>query len=236
MVTNPMNTNSLCLFALSFVLFVSSGCSNNTLNTSDGKTVAGLQGLNATSGAEDYRIGASDLLDIKVFQAEELSREVRVDAHGNITLPLLGTIPVAGLTQSGAEQKLASIMQQNLLQNPQVTIFIKEYTAQRVTVEGEAKKPGVYPIAGQMTVLQAIAMAEGPSDLAATDQVALFRRQGQQSKVYMIDLDAIRSGQAQDPYVRNDDRIVMHRSGSRFWLREAGALLSPMVSMKTLTN
>jgi polysaccharide export outer membrane protein len=233
-----MNMNNFHLFALLCALLLIGGCSSSTVvNAEDGKTLtAGARGLDYTAGAEDYRLGAADLLEIKVFQADELSREVRVDAHGSITLPLLGKIQVAGLTQSETEQKLANLMQQNLLQNPQVTVFIKEFTSQRVTVEGQVKKPGVYPIAGQATVLQAIAMAEGPSDLAATDKVVLFRRHGQQNKTYLVDLNAIRNGQAPDPYVRNDDRIVMHRSDSRYWMRETATLLSPLSVLNTLTK
>ena len=228
-----MKMNKFYTTLLLAVFFVTSGCSNQSFSTDN---LASPNTLMQTSGVEDYRIGAADLLDIKVFQADELSREVRVDAHGNITLPLVGKIPVAGLTQSEAEQKLASIMQRNLLQNPQVTVFIKEFTSQRVTVEGQVKKPGVYPLAGQTSVLQAIAMAEGPSDLAATDKVVLFRRQGNQSKAHLIDLNAIRNGKAPDPYVRNDDRIVIHRSDSRFWMRETATLLSPFATLNGLIN
>ena len=226
------------IFLIFAFIGISGGCSSQSFSSiSDDVAVKTTKNsLESTTGAEDYRIGTADLLDIKVFQADELSREVRVDAHGNITLPLVGKIPVAGLTQSDAEQKLASIMQQNLLQNPQVTLFIKEYTSQRVTLEGQFKKPGVYPIAGQTSVLQAIAMAEGPSELAATDKVVLFRRQGAQSKAHLIDLNAIRSGKAPDPYVRNDDRIVMHRSDSRFWIRETATLLSPFATLDRLIN
>lgn len=236
---NPMKINhryTLSLLALASLPWLG-GCSSQNFSSGlDTSKLSSVSGLNQVTGAEDYRIGAADLLDVKVFQADELSRAVRVDAHGNITLPLVGKIPVAGLTQSEAEQKLASIMQQNLLQNPQVTVFIKEYTSQRVTLEGEFKKPGVYPIAGQTTVLQAIAMAAGPSDLAATDKAVLFRRQGAQSKAYLVDLNAIRNGQIPDPYVRNDDRIVMHRSNSRFWVREAASILSPIATINSLVN
>jgi polysaccharide export outer membrane protein len=85
-----------------------------------------------------------------------------------------------------------------------------------------------------VTVLQAIALGGGPSALAATDKVVLFRRDGEQSKGYLIDLDAIRSGKLADPYVRNDDRIVVHRSDSRYWLREVGTLLNPITTLNGL--
>lgn len=179
------------------------------------RAIADMNALSAQQGRPDYRIGPSDLLDIKVFQADELSRQVRVDQRGDITLPLMGTIRVAGLTQNGLEQRLASLMGKNLLQNPQVSVFIKEFTAQRVTIEGEVGKQGVFPLSGQVTVLQAIAMAGGLGEFAASNQVMLFRKQGSGVRTYQIDLDAIRNGLANDPYVQNDDRIVVQRNVQR---------------------
>ena len=222
-----MKINKLILLIAIFSLSSLWGCSSSPSSPGDAEAAAKAgtifsdnRELDYVSGTEDYRIGPSDLLEIKVFQAEELSRDVRVDPQGNITLPLLGKIPVAGQTQAGLEQKLAELMQKTMLQNPQVTVFIKEFTSQRVTVEGEVSKPGVYPISGQATVLQAIAMSEGLTNLASPDKVVLFRRSGQQTKAYHLDLEAIRDGKARDPFVRNDDRIVVHRSDSRFWMKE----------------
>lgn len=179
------------------------------------RAIADMNALAGQQARQVYRIGPSDLLDIKVFQADELSRQVRVDQRGNITLPLMGTIRVAGLTQTELEQRLATLMGKNLLQNPQVSVFIKEFTAQRVTVEGEVNKQGVFPISGQVSVLQAVAMAGGLAEYAAANQVMLFRKQGNGVRTYQIDLDAIRNGQASDPYVQNDDRIVVQRSVQR---------------------
>lgn len=234
-----MNIHKIYVAFLFF--FVISGCGSspsytNNAGTPGANVFSDNRELDYVAGAEDYRIGPSDLLDIKVFQADELSREVRVDPQGNITLPLLGNIRAAGQTQSGLEKLLADMMQKNMLQNPQVTVFLKESTTQRVTVEGEVNKPGVYPIKGQATVLQSIAMAEGLSNLAAADKVVLFRNNGNQTKAYQIDLSNIRDGRARDPYVHNDDRIVVHRSDSRFWLRETAALLSPFSVLNSIAN
>ena len=177
-------------------------------------SLASLTGR-ASGAPREYLIGASDLLEIKVFQADELSRSVRVDARGNISLPLLGSIRVAGLTPAMVERRLADLLGKNLLQNPQVTVFVKEFTAQRVTVEGEVNKPGVFPIKGQVTVLQAIAMAEGLGEFAAPESVVLFRKQGNAARPFSINLSAIRNGLESDHYVQNDDRIVIQRLEQR---------------------
>lgn len=231
-----MNTirNPGIIWSLAAITFITNGCSNpGAISTVPVAAVNGLDSASAPTG--DYRIGDSDLLDVKVFRVDELSREVRVDNDGNITFPLLGTVAVRGLTHSEAEAKLAGLfVSRRLLTDPQVSVFIKERTTQRLTLEGEISKPGVYPINGQLTVLQAIALGGGPSQLAATDKVVLFRREGGQSRSYVIDLDAIRQGKLADPYVRNDDRIVIHRSGSRYWLREAGTFLNPVTTLNGL--
>lgn len=175
----------------------------------------------------DYHFGASDLLEVKVLDAEEVSGEVRVDPKGYISLPLIGQIQAEGLTQKQLEGKVVSRLKHKYLQDPKVSIFIKEYTTQRVTVEGEVKKAGVFPIKGELTLLQSVALTGGLNNLADPKKTVLFRRVGAKNKAYLIDLNAIHAGKARDPYVKNDDRIIVHRSGSRYWLREIGALLNP---------
>ncbi|PID45476.1 MAG: hypothetical protein CSB47_08725 [Proteobacteria bacterium] len=177
----------------------------------DPRVLADMRELASYRGHSVYQIGPSDLLAIKVFQAKELSGEVRVDQRGSITLPLIGNVRLAGLTQVQAEQRLAELLGANYLRNPQVSVFIKEFTNQRVTVEGEVNKQGVYPLNGQVTVLQAIALAGGLGKKADTNTVALFRKQGSGHRVFYLDLALIREGRANDPFVVNDDRIVVQR-------------------------
>ena len=181
----------------------------------DPRILADMQALSVQQSNDVYLIGQSDLLDIKVFQAGELSGEARVDERGAITLPLLGSVRIAGLTKVQAEQRLIELLGANLLQNPQVSIFIKQFTNRRITVEGEVDKQGVYPLRGKITVLQAIAMAGGLGEKAKPDSVALFRKQGASSRVYYLDISLIREGRVSDPFVMNDDRIVVQRSAEK---------------------
>lgn len=135
---------------------------------------------------------------------------------------------VEGMTQPELEKRLAAMLGEKYLQDPQVTVFIQEFTAQRVTVEGEVKTAGVFPIKGDMTLVQAVALAGGLSNLADPSKTVLFRKQGNAIKAYNIDLDDVREGKMRDPYLRNDDRVIVHRSGTRYWLREVGALVNPL--------
>ncbi|MEI2625750.1 MAG: polysaccharide biosynthesis/export family protein [Giesbergeria sp.] len=110
----------------------------------------------------DYKITPSDLLEIEVFGVSELKRTVRVNTSGQIAMPLIGTISVAGLTPSDAEALIAlQYAGKNFLQDPQVSIFVKEFTTQRITLDGALNKPGVYPLTGQISLLRALGHGGG---------------------------------------------------------------------------
>ena len=181
----------------------------------DPRVLADMKALASQKGNDVYLIGPSDLLTIKVFQAEELSGEVRVDQRGAITLPLLGNVRIAGFTQAQAERRLADLLGASLLQNPQISIFIKEFTNRRITVEGAVNKQGVFPVIGKITVLQAIALAGGLTKDARKESVALFRKDASGNRVYYLDVNFIRNGEINDPFVMNDDRIVVQRVESQ---------------------
>jgi polysaccharide export outer membrane protein len=121
-----------------------------------------------------YRIGPGDLLEIKVFEVEELDQVVRVSEDGSITLPLLGRVVVEGLTQDGVVQKLTGLLQAKYVKKPQVTIFIKEYKNQQVAVIGAVEKAGSYELVGRRNLLQIISMAGGFSETAG-DEIFILR-------------------------------------------------------------
>jgi polysaccharide export outer membrane protein len=172
--------------------------------------------MNVAGSVDDYRIGPNDLLVIEVFQVDELSGAERVNANGQINLPLIGTVTVGGLTQTEAERLLEQELEKDFLQNPQVDIFIEEFTSQRVTVMGSVNKPGVFPLQGRTTLLQAIALAEGVDRLADTETVVVFRKNPEGQVIgWIVDLQTIESGERPDPVLVNDDRIVVPKSGSR---------------------
>jgi polysaccharide export outer membrane protein len=166
---------------------------------------------------DDYQIGPHDLLDISVFQVPDLSRVVRVNSRGVISLPLIGAVQAGGLTADQLEASIAKKLSANYLQDPQVSVFIKEYISQRVTVEGSVQKAGVYQLTGPTTLLQAIAMAQGVDDrLADENAIKVFREDNKgvrQTLVY--DLEAIRAGKTPDPEIKGDDVVVVEKSTTR---------------------
>lgn len=177
-----------------------------------------LYGLHA--GATEYRIGAQDLLQISVLGVPELSRDVRVNANGQISLPLIGGVQAGGRTIPELEQVVADQLMESYLQNPQVSVFVKEYTSQRVTLEGALNKPGIYPLTGTTSLLQAVAMAGGLDPLAQRDGVVIFRQIEGKKMAAVFDLSKITAGTVEDPQVYGDDIIVVARSGGRSSLQE----------------
>ena len=112
----------------------------------------------------DYKIGPEDLLEISVFEVEKLNKTVRVSSQGNISLPLLGVLRVKGLTANQLEKELRELLSEKYLQDPHVSVFIKEYRSQRISVMGAVKSPKVFEVTGQKTILDMLAMAEGVRD------------------------------------------------------------------------
>jgi len=109
----------------------------------------------------DYRIGPEDLIEISVFEDEKLNKLVRVSSQGDISLPLLGVLKVEGLTAGQLEKEIRDLLSERYYQNPHVSVFIKEYRSQRISVIGAVEKPGIFDVMGQKTVLEALALAGG---------------------------------------------------------------------------
>lgn len=195
---------------------------NLSLRMSDSLRIGGEQQPVALPSAfqrsigRDYRIGSEDLLEIQVFGVDQLTRTVRVNSLGFISLPLIGNLAVGGLTAQEGEALIATRLTETYLQHPQVSLFIKEFTSQRVTIEGAVNKPGIYPLRGQTTLLRSLAIAGGQGGLSDMNEVMLFREDAtgkREAQVY--DVERIRRGEIDDPIVVNDDLIVVNRSKVR---------------------
>jgi polysaccharide biosynthesis/export protein len=154
--------------------------------------------LQTPASTADYRLGAEDLLEITLFNVPEsgagiISRraEMRVTQEGMITLPLLGDIPVAGLTTSALEQTLRQRYDEYLY-NPQVGVQVKEYRSQRISVVGAVRNAGVFQLTGPKTLVDLLAMAGGISERAGK-QVHIYRQRGEGRETYVVNLLALAS-------------------------------------------
>ena len=96
--------------------------------------------LSKRTSSQDYRIGPDDLIEVTVFEDEKLNKTVRVSSQGNISLPLIGILRVKGLTGSEMEKEIRDLLAEKYLQDPHVSVFIKEYHNQRISVMGAVTK------------------------------------------------------------------------------------------------
>ena len=185
----------------------------------------------AAAPAADYRIGPQDTLEINVFQLSDLNRTVVVDSSGQILLPLLGQVIAQGKTSDELQNDIAARLSKSYVNNPQVTVAVKDAIGQRITVDGAVQQPGVYPLSGPTTLMQAVALAKGAdTKLANIHKVAVYRVVDNQRTETMYDLAAIREGKRPDPVIYGKDLIVVDTSNGRSFLRDLGSA-SPIASM-----
>lgn len=156
------------------------------------------------------RIGPGDLLSVRVFQEPELSHDkLLVSASGHIQLPLAGEVLAAGLSAPELAAVIAGRLGRDYLRDPQVTVAVIAPRQPLVTVEGEVKLPGVYPLNAGDTLLSAIARAQSPSRVARLDEVIVFRHGSGERTGARFDLRAIRTGRAPDPLMLDGDVVVV---------------------------
>lgn len=190
-----------------------------------------LNDLEASS--RPYRVGPFDKLMIDVFGSEELSKkEVQVDASGRITFPLIGTVEVAGKTPGEIGMMMQDRFRGRFIRDPQISVNLKEIVSQTVTIGGEVKKPGVYPIVGEMTLMTAIASAEGWTDIANKGEVVVFRKVGGKEYAAIYNVKAIEKGRYADPDIYASDVVMVGDSQARkIWkdVLMASPLLAPII-------
>lgn len=175
----------------------------------------------ALSGLDSgFRIGAADRLDVRVIGFPEFSAEAQVDSAGRIQLPLVGDVAAAGLTPSELNEVLSAAYDRTYLRRPQVSVTVKEIRSRLVSIEGEVKQPGLFPIPGSMTLSRALALAEGPGEFAALNQVAVFRKVNGQQQAAIFDVQDIRLGKYEDPQIYPNDVIVVGSSSVRRLFRD----------------
>jgi polysaccharide export outer membrane protein len=128
-------------------------------------------------GAPEYQVGPGDVLEIAVFGNEDLSRLPTIQPNGTIALPLLGEVPIAGLTVAEIRAKLTALLAKDFLVNPQVEVKIKEYQSQFVSVVGEVNNPGRKPLKGRTRLIDVL-VESGGFRPTASGEVIISRTDG----------------------------------------------------------
>src|SRR5579863_955304 len=169
-------------------------------------------------------ISFGDLIQVNVFDSPELSASLRVSSKGEVELPLGGAVNVQGLTAAEAGAAIAARLKQaGILLDPHVTVLIIEYQSQGVTVTGEVKSPGVYPLLGNRSVMDMIAMAGGLNENAGR-VASVFHRDSNDVRQVRLNV----SVQTPESIADNNfellpgDTISVSRSGVIYVLGDVG--------------
>jgi polysaccharide export outer membrane protein len=159
----------------------------------------------------DYTLQASDLIKVQVFQEDDLNRDVRLSQEYTVTLPLIGTINLKGMTVRQAGELIRKLYDRDYLVNPQVSVIVAEYAARTVNVLGAVNTPGTvnFPPEQPLTLLDAIARAGGFNRLADRSKVKLTRSvPGGKAETYVIDADQIIQGRAKETWPLQKDDVI----------------------------
>ena len=173
----------------------------------------------ARGGADpsDYLLGAGDKLQIKVYEAEDLNTTVRVSSRGYVTLPLLGSVLVDGLSAREAEEMIENTYRVRYIKDPHVSIFVEEHFSRRVTLMGQFRNPGTYDYLSKQRLLDVMALGGGLSDIAGrVVQVRRYSNLQEGQSVFVVDLDQlIKEGKS--------DLNIQINSGDVLFVPEAGS-------------
>ncbi len=163
----------------------------------------------------NYKIQPGDLIEITVFKENDMLRSARISGNGTITFPLAGNLKLADLSVPEAEALLAEKLSEFLIK-PQVTVLIKEYSNKQIYVLGEVKKPGAIQIPAErrLTVLEAIILSGGFTDLAAQDRTKVLRGTGNSSQNIPVEISRItkQGDKSADIFLEPNDTVYVPQS------------------------
>jgi len=167
----------------------------------------------SNSSQKSLKIGGGDLLEIKVYNVPELTDSVRVSGRGDVSLPLVGTVHLDGLTSEQAEKLIeARLKDGGFLRDPHVSVFVKEYVTQGISVMGEVTRPGVYPLLGARRLFDALSAAGGATAKAGKVVSVTHRENPDQPQLVMLSNDPAKSA-AGNIEILPGDTIVVSKAG-----------------------
>ncbi|BDD87650.1 polysaccharide biosynthesis/export family protein [Desulfofustis limnaeus] len=164
------------------------------------------------SFAADYRVGPGDVLDITVYDNDDLKTKVRVGTDGTIVVPLLGKVEVAAMTVPQIAEQLQDLLADGYLVNPQVNVFVQEFRSKKVVVLGQVRSPGLIELSGPISFLELISKAGG-LEKDAGEGATIKRRENDQDVVIPIDLKSLIEGGdlSQNVTILDGDTVVVSK-------------------------
>ncbi len=155
-------------------------------------------------------IGPGDLLQITVYGEKELSGTYQVSPEGFIVFPFIGELTIKGMTNFSLAERIAERLREGFIRDPQVSVFVKEFNSRRVFVLGQVKNAGKIPIIHRLSVVEAVALAGGFTNMADINNVVVTRRDESGQEVrFTVDIEAMLSGKAETFYLLPDDIVFV---------------------------
>ena len=166
-------------------------------NPSTASNVAAGSAVSAPSG---YQLSSNDAIGVEVFGEDDLRTSARLNTEGNVSLPLLGSVHLGGLTVTQATQRITEMYGKDYLINPRVNVVLLGYAKRRFTVLGQVNRPGSYEMPesspGGIDILEAIAMAGGYTRIAAPERVTVRRHGSNGDEVLRVNAKRLERGDA----------------------------------------
>lgn len=165
-----------------------------------------------TITSPQYVLRQGDVVQVRVYQEEDLTSVSRIGKEGAITMPLLGSVNVVSNTLEKATIIIHDLLAKDYLVNPQVTLNVNEFAKRRFTVLGQVQRPGTYdmPADDAVSLLQAIATAGGYTRIASARKITVQRTVGTENKLVKLDAEAMARDKNKKPFeILPDDVIVI---------------------------
>lgn len=157
----------------------------------------------------DYRLGPEDVIDVFVWKEPDLSTNgLVIRPDGKVSLPLAGEIEATGKTADQLSKDITDKLQK-YVNGPNVNVVVKQINSLKISVLGEVRKPDVYKIKNRLTVMDAIAMAGGFTDLARPTRIVVLRNTGQGQQRFRVNLKAVTEGSGQPFYLEPHDTVYV---------------------------
>ena len=157
-------------------------------------------------------LGSGDIFEVRVYGEKELSGVYRVGGAGEISFPLVGRIPVEGLSPTQVETIIEQRLGDGYLKHPYVTVFVKTYNSKAISVLGQVQTPGTFPYKPDMTVIHAISLAGGMLESAKANAVVVTRQEGGQELGFTVPVRSISEGEVPNFFLKPGDIVFVQKT------------------------
>jgi protein involved in polysaccharide export with SLBB domain len=159
-----------------------------------------------------YLLRPTDIVQVNVYQEEDMGARARLEKDGTILLPLVGKVQIGGKNLEEASRTIRELLARDFLVNPQVSVTVVEYAKRRFTVLGQVQRPGSYEMPSEeaLTLLQAIAIAGGYTRIGAPSKITVQRTINSETRTYKLDGEAMSKEKNMKPFeIMADDTITV---------------------------